>query len=306
MGKVFQALNKSKTSIEEPFVSGEKEQSASSAVEDIRISGSDNCVSGKDSDAVGSQKQKTSSASMGDLTPNEWDPLLVSYLDPSSGVAENIRRLRSKIFHTKSGTPYKKILVTSSGAGAGKSFVCANLGVSIAQGLDEHALMIDCDLRRSKLGSMFKVPNKRGLVDHLQSGEELSGLITKSGMRKLSIIPAGPKPINPAELLGSEKVIKMLDELKNRYDDRFILLDTAPFEYASETAVLAKHVDGVIVVVRWGGESREKIKKMVDALGRDKIIGIVFNAYQTNLFSSKITGYEDYGYSVGDYGQDRY
>jgi Mrp family chromosome partitioning ATPase len=117
----------------------------------------------------------------------------------------------------------------------------------------------------------------------------------KTGMRKLSIIPSGSTPVNPAELLCSDKVGKMFAELDSRYDDRFIIIDTAPFGVASETAVLAKHVDGVVLVVRWGKSGRDQVKKMVEILGRDKIIGVVFNAYETNVLSSKVSGYYDYG-----------
>jgi capsular exopolysaccharide synthesis family protein len=169
------------------------------------------------------------------------------------------------------------------------------LGISIAQGLDEHALLVGCDLRRSKLASLFNIKNSRGLVDHLSNEVDLGQLIMKTGMRKLSIIPSGSTPVNPAELLCSDKVGKMFAELDSRYDDRFIIIDTAPFGVASETAVLAKHVDGVVLVVRWGKSGRDQVKKMVEILGRDKIIGVVFNAYETNVLSSKVSGYYDYG-----------
>jgi len=206
------------------------------------------------------------------------------------------------VLYPASGKPYKKIMITSTVPGSGKSFVCANLGISMAQGLDQHALMVDCDLRRSRLASLFNCHNDKGLVDYLQDGEDLGRLIVKTGMRKLSIIPRGRRPTNPAELLGSAKVEGMFAELASRYDDRFILIDTPPTLAASETAVLSQHVDGIILVVRWGLGARAPIKQLVESLGQDKIIGVVFNAYEANALSAKMSGYDEYGQYAGGYG----
>jgi len=231
-----------------------------------------------------------------------WDEKLVVFSFPSTPLAENFRLLRTQILHPGSGKAYKKILITSIAPGSGKSFVCANLGISIAQGLDQHALMVDCDLRRSRLASLFNCQASRGVVDYLQDGEDLGRLIVNTGMRKLSVLPSGLRPINPAELLGSMKVEKMLTELENRYDDRFILIDTPPVLVASETAVLAKHADGIILVVRWGIGGRASIKQLVESIGNDKIIGVVFNAYESNMLSAKMSGYDEYSHYAGSYG----
>lgn len=231
-----------------------------------------------------------------------WDEKLVVFSDPTSPLAENFRLLRTQILHPPSGRAYKKILIASTVPGSGKSFVCANLGISLAQGLDQHALMVDCDLRRSRLASLFNCQTNRGLVNYLQDGEDLGRLIVKTGMRKLSVLPSGLRPTNPAELLGSLKVEQMFAELESRYDDRFILIDTPPTLAASETAVLAKHVDGIILVVRWGLGGRAPVKQLVESLGHDKIIGVVFNAYEANMLSAKMSGYDEYGQYAGGYG----
>jgi Mrp family chromosome partitioning ATPase len=140
-------------------------------------------------------------------------------------------------------------------------------------------------------------------VNYLRDGEDLGRLIVKTGMRKLSLIPSGPQAANPAELLGSAKIEMMFAELASRYDDRFVIIDTPPTLVASETAVLAKHVDGVILVVRWGVGARAPVKNLVDSLGQ-KIIGVVFNAYEANVLSSKVSGYDEYGQYAGSYGSN--
>lgn len=230
-----------------------------------------------------------------------WDEKLVVFSEPSSSLAENFRLLRSQILYPPSGKPYKKILVVSTMPGSGKTFVCANLAISIAQGLDQHALLVDCDLRRPRLSSMFNCKTARGLVNYLREGDDLGQLIVKTGMRKLSLIPSGPCPHNPAELLGSAKVQRMFAELASRYEDRFILIDTPPTQAASETAVLAQHADGVILVVRWGLGPREPVRQLLDTIGEEKIIGVVFNAYESSPLSAKVSGYDEYGQYAGSY-----
>ena len=227
---------------------------------------------------------------------NRWDERLRKTTAASSPVAESLRRLRTAILHPAEGPPPKSILVLSATVGEGKSSICANLGVAIAQGMEQHALLVDCDLRRPTLSALFGIPNDSGLVDHLQHGTDLTQLIRKSGLPKLSLIPSGQPPENPSELLGSQTMTRMIDEMTSRYPDRFILLDSPPMQAASETAVLAKHVDGVVLVVRWSGADRIQVKELVDTLGKNKIIGTVFNAYEENVLGARFHKKGYYGY----------
>lgn len=304
MGKVFKALHKSLTDEQDLAAPRQETAAAVGHGEDQGLQSE-----GGQTAAVGAQvtAPKSRVAAREPLAEaltgvDGWDEKLMVFSAPASPLAENFRLLRTQILYPPSGKAYKKILITSSVPGSGKSFVCANLGISLAQGLDQHALMVDCDLRRSRLATLFNCPNSRGLVNYLQDGEDLGRLIVKTGMRKLSVLPSGPHPANPAELLGSAKVEGMFAELESRYDDRFILIDTPPSLAASETAVLAKHVDGIILVVRWGLGGRAPVKNMVEALGQEKIIGIVFNAYEANMLSAKMSGYDEYGQYAGGYG----
>lgn len=225
-----------------------------------------------------------------------WDERLIFATENFSGVKESFKKLRTLIMHPESGKPPSKIMVLSSDPQEGKSFVCANLGVNFAQSLEKHALMVDCDLRRPSLHTLFGISGTKGLANHLGKGEDISNLIFHTGLSKLSLLPAGKPPKNPSELLSSEKMSFVLDELTNRYDDRLILLDSPPFHAASETLVLSHLVDKVVIVVRWGKSGRENIKKMVDVIGRDRIIGIVFNAFEMNILDKKVqgVGYHNY------------
>jgi protein-tyrosine kinase len=217
---------------------------------------------------------------------------LVAASDSFSPAAESFRRLRTKLLHPSAGKVPRSILVTSVAPNEGKGFVTANLAITMAQGVEQHALIVDCDLRRPSLAGLFGLSNERGLADHLQDGIDLSSLIRKTEIAKLSVLPAGPPPGNPSELLGSEKMAAVIEELIGRYPDRFIIFDSPPMQAAAETAVLARQVDGVVLVVRWGCAGREEVKKLAAMVGKDKIAGVVFNGVQVNELENRLYRYK--------------
>lgn len=228
-----------------------------------------------------------------------WEDRLVLATEPQSPIAERFRRLRGTILHPPSGKRPKTILITSLVAGEGKGFVCANLGYAIAEEMEHHALMVDCDFRRPNLAKMFGVANQTGFVDYLQDKVDLSLLLRKTGQPKLSLLPSGRPPQNPAEILTSSKIISVIDELAERYQDRVILFDSPPTVVASETSILAKRVDGVILVIRAGASSQELVKKFVEELGTEKIIGVVFNGYEESKVDSVL--YKNSNYDCHNY-----
>ncbi|MDA8165885.1 MAG: polysaccharide biosynthesis tyrosine autokinase [Desulfobacteraceae bacterium] len=220
------------------------------------------------------------------------DDKLVAVNDSFSPAAESFRRLRTKLLHPAAGKAPRSILITSVAPNEGKGFVAANLAATLAQGVEQHALVVDCDFRRPSLAGLFGLSNERGLADHLQDGTSLGSLIRKTEIPKLSVIPAGPPPSNPSELLDSEKMAAAVEELIGRYPDRFVIIDSPPMDMAAETAVLARHVDGVVLVVRWGVAGREQVKKLAAAVGKDKIAGVVFNGVQVNEIESRLYRYK--------------
>lgn len=212
------------------------------------------------------------------LSRTQWDHRLQLSTDPNSPFFENFRRLRSTILYSRGEGQPRTILITSAEPHEGKGFVCANLGIALSQGMEHHALMVDCDFRQSTLAEMFGLSNEAGLADYLQDDSEISGLIRKTGQPKLSLIPSGKPPGNPAELLGSSRMLSLVDELAHRYRDRIILFDSPPHNIASETSVLARYLDGVVLVIRHGASKKEHVKQFVDTIGANKVFGVVFNA----------------------------
>ena len=279
MGKVFNALKRAEAS-------AGSEQAVSENIE----------FESPGRQEVGSPPPPPSEPAVGPPTaqPGQWDDRLILATATTGPVAESIRALRTRILYPATGKVPRSLLVTSASPGEGKSFICANLGISMAQGVDNYCLLVDCDLRRPTQHTLFGLSNTAGLSDYLQHKKKLSELLVPSGVEKLSVLQAGPRSINPAELLGSAFMTTLVDELARRYDDRLVILDSPPLHAASETAILAQHVDGVILVVRYGSSRRDYVKALVDAIGRDKIIGVVFNAYQSTLLDAKVFGYYEY------------
>jgi len=237
------------------------------------------------------------------FTTGAWDERLLLSCEQYSPFAENFRRLRGAILYPPKGARPKTILVTSLLPDEGKGFVCANLGVSLSREMEHHALMVDCDFRRPTLAPMFGLSNDVGLVDHLRDGIDLENLIRQTGQPKLSLLPSGKPPENPSELLASKRLIPFIDNLAARYDDRIMLFDSPPGIVASETNILAKRVDGVVLVIRWGKGDKDLVKKFVEEIGPNKIIGTVFNACEKRLvvpFLSQQQGYGGYGYNLSD------
>lgn len=224
-----------------------------------------------------------------------WDERLLKVAGFSGQLSESFRVLRSRILHpSDEERQLKTILITSTAPGEGKSFVSANLGISLARGMDQYCLMVDCDLRRPTLAGLMGLANEPGLSDYLQKKCEVQDIIKKTSVDKLAILPSGNPPVNPSELLGSVRMQGLVDELSTRYEDRFIIFDSPPIQAASETSVLAKQVDGVVLVVRWGASGRAHIQRLVDDIGKEKIIGVVFNGFKSNIIESKVLNYYDH------------
>lgn len=232
-----------------------------------------------------------------EVPSSEWDERLTKVVSFTTRTAESFRVLRSKILLPQDGTPPPRtIMVTSALPREGKSFVSANLGIALAQGMDQYALLVDCDLRAPSLAQLFGLSSDRGLAEYLQKGADLGSLLLKTSMEKLSILPSGSPPVNPAELLGSSRMQNLVEELASRYPDRYVIFDTPPLEVASESHVLSQAVDGVVLVVREGVSNKALVEKFISDIGKDKIIGVIFNGHKSNFISTRLVDKSHYYY----------
>ena len=229
---------------------------------------------------------------------------LVSLVDPQSYEAEQFKMLRNSILFPVAGVAPQSILVTSALPAEGKSFVSANLAFSIAMNVNKHVLLIDVDLRKPDLHRIFGFGDVPGLSDYLAERRSLDSLLLKTAVEKLTLLPGGPIPPNPSELASSERMSAMLEEVKQRYQDRLIVIDSPPPALAAETSFLARQVDGILLVVKHGKTPKEDIEDLMETVGSDKILGVVINYLDMPL--SRRYGYGKYGKygRYGNYGRD--
>ncbi len=252
---------------------------------------SSSCDCALDRDAVG--------VDGGMDTTADWDERLRLGVGSSTEVSESFRVLRSKILHPRDGRErVRTVMVTSALPREGKSFVSANLGISLAHGVDQYSLLVDCDLRVPALAGLFGLPCGPGLVDYLEDRAQIADLIRKTSVDKLSILASGRPPVNPAELLGSMRMHALIEELSERYEDRVLIFDSPPLQVASESLVLSQMVDYVILVVRHGVSGSGIIKKVITDIGREKMLGVIFNGHKKNALSSMLLYKNDYLYDT--------
>jgi capsular exopolysaccharide synthesis family protein len=208
----------------------------------------------------------------------QLDPRLASFMEPHSVASECFKLLRAKILKPHSGSRPRSIMVTSAQPLDGKTTVAVNLAISIAQGINEYVVLLDCDLRRSAIGRLLGLSAPKGIREYLEEGTSVGPYLIRTPVKKLTMLPAGKPPPNPSELLSSEKMRRLVQELKSRYEDRYLIFDTTPAQFGAETSFLASMVDKVLLVVRPGRTSRDALLEAIGNIGRERIIGVVLNA----------------------------
>lgn len=220
-------------------------------------------------------------------------PMVVTYSDPRSPIAEEFRKLKSTLVNmVRQGEVKKTLMITSSLSGEGKSVTAINLAITLAQEYDHTVLLVDADLRKPSIHKYFHLAPRIGLSDCLCDGLDIGQALVKTGIGKLSFLPAGREVENPAELLGAQRMKTLVQEMRHRYPDRFIILDTPPVLPVAETRTLASYVDGVIFVVREGAVSRTHVEDALNAIHRPKVVGLVYN----NIENESLKGRYHYYY----------
>jgi len=210
-------------------------------------------------------------------TPSSDPPEIVVHTDPASGIAEAARAVRTNLMFSSPDRPYKTLLVTSAAPAEGKTTVACCIAIAMAQA-GQKVLLVDCDLRRPRLHRVFGKSSDVGLTTVLFAPEELSSIVSETSIPNLSVLPAGPIPPNPAELLHSASFASLLQTLGRQYDR--VILDSPPIVAVTDATVLSTLVDGVLLVVRGFSTSKEVVrfgaKTLADVSG--KLAGVVLNA----------------------------
>jgi len=210
-------------------------------------------------------------------------PLLIT-ADPRSPLAEAYRHLRTSILLSTAGRAPRSLLITSSLPSEGKTTTATNTAISLAQ-TGARVLIIDADMRRPRLHSVFNIENGNGLSTLLSSeltDHEIDAAVKQDEKSKLFLLTSGPIPPNPAELIGSEQMAKLLRMLMAKFNH--VVLDSPPISSFTDGVLIASMVDGVILVVHAGRSSRQVVRRssqMLHEIGA-KIFGVVLNNVNLN------------------------
>ena len=226
-------------------------------------------------------------------------PLVVVAAEPTSPAAESYRSLRTSLQFVRQEGQLRSIVVTSPGAAEGKTATLANLGVVFAQA-GERVVLVSCDLRRPRIGAFFELDEEDGLTCVLLGERTLEQvLLPVPGHDRLSLLPAGPVPPNPAELLNGARARDIFADLRKRFD--LVLIDSPPVLPVTDAAILSRYADATLMLAAAGQTRRGDLHRAVEKLDQvgAKILGIVLNKV------SRQTG-RDYGYYGYSYGYKPY
>ena len=221
------------------------------------------------------------------------DTQLVSLTAPASFAAEQYQGLRLAVERLARTREARVIAVSSPAAGDGKTVTAINLAGALARGSSARVLLIDADLRRPAVAKQIGLEDAEvGLADALGNGIPIERIIRTLDRFNLAVIPAGTARAGVSQLLRSPRVEELIREARQRYD--YVVLDTPPLLPVFDSALLAKSVDGVLLVVSANQTPRKLLGEALNLLDASKVLGIVFNRDDRPLFGYYDAYYREY------------
>jgi succinoglycan biosynthesis transport protein ExoP len=235
--------------------------------------------------------------------PEERDRNIYVHSRPRSTAAEALRSIRTNILFRTPDKPQKRLLIASAVPREGKSFISSNLSSIIAM-TGSKVLLIDADLRRPSQHKLFAVTNNAGLSSVLVGDSKFEDSIHHTHVPGLDLMPSGPRPPNPAELLGSDLMERFLDTL-TQYD--FVIIDSSPIGAVADPLILSRFVDGVLMVVESNKTNRDHVVQCRSRMTEVKanIIGAVVNKLDIRRTGYGYYYYYDYNSTYGDPPEER-
>ncbi len=235
------------------------------------------------------RKKSDLDASQEDRDQEDLADTLVTVSDPAGAASEAYRMLRTNLIYAVVDAPPKVIVLTSAGPREGKSTTVANLGVTLAQA-GKKTLILDCDLRRPALHNYFGVRNLVGLANILVEGRKPNE-VWHEPLPGLRLINAGPPPLNPAELVSSQRFAEFVDQMRQQFD--YVLMDTPPVMAVSDTVAVATRADGVLLVLDAQGTRKSTLRQAIhdlEGVGAN-VLGTVMNNVAESSDEYTIYGY---------------
>lgn len=277
MSKIEKALNRAAAERKLMVVRGSERKPASSTKDLVATS----ATSGAMTEIETRARSSEAIALMREPTPCEPTQLAASrIIYPEMGENRTVkafREVRTKIMQASQGRNCI-VMVTSVAAKSGSTFVALNLGAAFAFDEGKTALLVDCNLRSPALHTLVSGTSVSGLTDYLENPEmDVADIIHPVGIARLRVIPTGGRREIPAEYFTSVRMKQLLEAVRARYPERFILLDSPPMTDSADTQILAELCDYVILVVPYGLVSHAQIENCVKAIDKTKLLGLVFN-----------------------------
>ena len=201
---------------------------------------------------------------------------LIALRDARSPAAEAYRTLRTNLLFSSLDKPLRTLLITSTAPDEGKTTTAANLAVTMAQA-EQRVILVDCDLRRPGLHTLFQLPAEPGLTNVMLAQDDAPIPLHQTSVPGLLLLPSGPLPPRPADLLGSQRMERLIQRMSEQAD--IILFDTPPVTAVTDAAVLSTRVDGVLLVLQAGKTRRDRAREARRLLEKVKahIVGVVLN-----------------------------
>jgi succinoglycan biosynthesis transport protein ExoP len=249
----------------------------------------------KRADAYGTYSYGAENAPAAETTPEVSDIELINHLYPKFSISEDYRTVRTSILFSNAERQPKTICFTSTMPQEGKTATVANMAVSFAQ-LEGKVLLVDCDLRKPRLHKVFKVRNLVGLSGCLTGKVTFDDAVQKTAIENIWILPSGPHPPNPAELLNSRRMKDLLALVRDRFD--FVLLDTPPVLAVIDPVIISSLADCTVIVIRAGKTTRKPLVRAVEDIRRAKadIVGVIFNEVRLGRQGAAVPYYQYYQY----------
>lgn len=198
-------------------------------------------------------------------------------LSPDPDEIERYKILRTRINQHSADKSINTIMITSPNQGEGKTVTCINMGFTFARELKHTVVLVDCDFKGQDIHKYLGIDSKVSLIDYFLDDVPLDDLIIWPGIEKMTLISGDRTVFDSSELLSSDMMAKLVEEMGSRYDDRYVLFDAPPVLERSEAISLAPLVDGILMVVEAGVTSKRDVKRAVELLPKDKFLGFVLN-----------------------------
>jgi exopolysaccharide/PEP-CTERM locus tyrosine autokinase len=231
--------------------------------------------------------------------PGEYcNPFLITADNDTAPAAEQYGKLKSTLLKLEQLKHFdKSLMVTSATGEEGKTLTSLNLAISLAQEFDHTVLLVEADIRSPSIMNYLNLKAGAGLTDCVLDGTDVGEVLVKTGIGKLSVLPAGRAVPNPVELFSSRRMQELLSEIKSRYQDRYVIIDTTPILPFAEPQYIANSVGGVLFVVREGYTSTDKMNKGLAMLKNHNVLGVVCNAVRKTHSDSRYGYYGYYRYN---------